>query len=237
MYRSIFIILVIDFCFLRPQLHNGHLKKINDTVFISKGIISKYCHAVYIEPNHQSKKYETVLDFKMDCNENEEYLENYRALKKRIKYPLKTYNLINLPKEWVPLYRYKSKYYTYYPSDPGNLGRRILTDSTMIYWYMDGPSLKPFRTVKQINGCTWYFKIHPTRLDNNDAELIIHVIGSKNKIAVWENTSAPAAYRYELYVPRENAGNFDMIVNECKQNKEPEFLFDEIDFAALLKGN
>jgi hypothetical protein len=54
-------------------------------------------------------------------------------------------------------------------------------------------------------------------------------------IAVWEDLGQPLPYCYGLYIAREKANNFDMIVNYCAQNKVDEFEFDKIDYPALLK--
>jgi hypothetical protein len=214
-----------------------------DTIFISREKGKDYYHKVYIEQNRQSPFYKELTDFKMDKFELDEYEENCRELKKRFPAPLKKFNLQGLPKEWIPLYKYKGKYYVYYPSEEGNEGRRIITDSTMVYWFMDGPRPEPFLNAKRIQENIWYLSINSyfknmTAFKNRpDAKLIIHIIDPKNKIAVWEDKSQPVDERYELYIPKEYAGNFDMVVNYCLQSKTGEFQFDTIDYAALLKGH
>ncbi len=211
--------------------------KTHDTIFISREVIKdNYC-AVYIEQNRQSRTYHNLLDFTIDSDETVLYKQNYDAVKKRHPAALKTFNLLGLPKEWLPLYQYKNKFYLYYPSEAGNMGRRFITGSTLVYWYMDGPYPYPIQTIRKINAHTWYVKARDYIVTRGTKQLIIHIIDPTNNIAVWEDTSIKGEGRYELYVPKENAGNFDMIVNFCKENKTAEFLFDKPNYKALLNKN
>jgi hypothetical protein len=211
-------------------------KKINDTLFISREVTKEdYC-AVYIQKNRRSREYDWLLDFKMDSFENVDYKQNLESLQRHMKKSLKRYDLAGLPREWVPLYLYKGHYYIYSPSEPGYLDRRFITDSTMVYWYMDGPFPEAISTIKKINGHTWYFETGPHRLEKITSRLTIHIIDPKNMIAVWEDASESRTFRYGLYVPREYARNFDVIVNFCSENKAAEFSFDRVDYADLLKG-
>jgi hypothetical protein len=210
-------------------------KTIHDTTFLLREKSKDYYHAIYIEHNRQSPYYNSLLDFKYNDYENKEYKEAYQSLKQKQPAPLKKYNLTGLPKQWVPLHRYKNKYYIYLPSDEGDMARRIITDSTLIYWYMEGPDPKPILSFKKLNDHTWFFKADNFYLTKT-ATLIIHLIDPVNKIAVFEDSSAPKGYRYSLYIPKENAKKFDLVVNYCATDKTPDFLFDKIDYAKLLNG-
>lgn len=224
---------------LKTQLAKVHIETHADTIFISRD----YYHKVYVEQNRQSPFYSNLMDFKMDKSELDEYKGNYRSLKKDFPAPLTKYDLQGLPKEWIPLYKYKGKYYVYSPSEEGNEGRRIITDSTMVYWFMDGPNPQPLLSVKRIKENIWYLNVNSYFKhingfpDRPDAKLIIHIIDPKNKIAIWEDKNQPETDRYELYIPKACAQDFDMIVNRSLQTKVPEFQFDKIDYNALLKGH
>ncbi|TFF34326.1 hypothetical protein [Mucilaginibacter psychrotolerans] len=141
-----------------------------------------------------------------------------------------------MPRDWVPLYLYKGKYYVYKPSEPGELARRIITDSTVVYWWMDGPEVRPLqRAVKMKNGGlslqnTLSFDMHASNLN-------IYVIDPKLNITVFEDTAMPDAYRYSLYIPKESIKYFDLIVNYCETQKVGEFEFDKPDFKRLLVGH
>jgi len=211
-------------------------KTIHDTTFLLREKSKDYYHAIYIERNRQSPYYNSLLDFKYDDYENKEYKEAYQSIKQKHSAPLKKYNLTGLPKQWVPLHRYKNKYYIYLPSDEGDMGRMIITDSTLIYWSMEGPYPKPFQSLKKLNDHTWFFEADNFYPSKTTGTFVIHLIDPINKIAVFEDSSAPKRYRYSLYIAKENAKNFDLVVNYCETDKTPDFLFDKIDYAKLLKG-
>ncbi|WP_121197150.1 hypothetical protein [Mucilaginibacter gracilis] len=207
-----------------------------DTTFISRKKTKDYYWAIYIEKNRQSKKYKNLLDFKMNKWDAKNYKESLDSLKKRKIIKIKA--LAGLPKEWLPLYLYKGKYYIYYPCEWDNGDRRILTDSTLVDPSMEGPIPRPLQTVKKINANTYYLQLKAFySIGPPISTLIIHIIDAKNNIAVWEDTSQQGPYRYGLYVAKQSAANFDMVVNYCDNNRVPEFEFDKIDYTALLKGH
>jgi uncharacterized protein (UPF0333 family) len=206
-----------------------------DTTFISREVTNNYYHAVYIEKNRKSKDYKNLLNFKMAKWDADGYKENLTYLKKHE--AIKTKVLVNLAKEWMPLYKYKGKYYIYSPSEWGNIDRRILTDSTLIYWSMESPTPAPFQVVKKINQHTYFIQSKAFYLDEKPfSKLTIHIIDVKKNITIWESTLSNGSKHYGLYVARQNAANFDMIVNYCNEHKVMEFQFDQIDYLALLKG-
>ncbi|WP_184548408.1 hypothetical protein [Mucilaginibacter sp. FT3.2] len=213
------------------------LNKKNDTVFLLREKDSVHYHAVFVEKDRQSQVYKNVLNFKMDNYDAEAYLRNYHAVKRRSAKPFRKYNLAGLPTEWLPLYSYRGSFYIYQPSEPGNTARITITDSTMVHWYMDGPTPQLLQEVIKLNNHTWQLKFRGYLQRAPDVKIIIHIIDPINKIAVWEDVNAPIRYRYSLYVPRENAAKFDLVVNYCLENKVAEFNFDSIDYVALLKGH
>jgi hypothetical protein len=247
MNKLLFALALLASCSSKPKHQTGGnlafrenqkgIKNINDTDFISREVSKdNYC-AVYIEKNRKSPLYEDLLGFIGDSSENQWYKENYKVIKKYNPNPFKIYNISGLPNDWVPLYKYKNKYYIYFPSEPGAMDRRIITDSAMVYWYMDGRYPEPFQSVEKINDHTWSFKIHVFNSFTEYEKTIIHIIDPINKIAVWEDPSETDPNKYELYIPKENAWKFDMVVNFCRENKTAEFMFDQPDYKTLLRGH
>ncbi len=243
MKKLIFVVLFLGFYSIackqistKPKYVQSPAKKgpIADTDFISREVTKEYYHAVFIEHNRQSIFYTDLLDFKMDEYENDEYKQEYKVLKKRSSSPFKIYDLTGLSKEWIPLYKYRNKYYIYYPSDRGNAGRRIISDSTMVYRFMDGVRIEPFMAVKKVDNHTYSFNLRSLFIDTGISQITIHIIDPKNNIVVWEDSS-PYSGHFQLFIARENAKNFDMVVNYCKEIKTEEFQFDDIEFASLLK--
>jgi hypothetical protein len=246
MYRLIFVLFILSSCktgvkqqiLANKTTHETLVddKMVNDTDLISVEATKETYYVVYIEHNRQSAIYKGVLNFEPDSIEKNEYEANYKQLRRLIPSSFKKFDLTDLPKEWMPIYLYKGKYYIYAPSEWGNLNRRIITDSTMVYWLMDGLTPFPIMAVNKNKKDVYNFKIHST-YDSTVKQFTIHIIDPKNKIAIWEDIYKTEQNHYSLFIPRENAQNFDMIVSYCKQHKTGEFTFDKIDYASLLKGH
>ncbi|MFA6247086.1 MAG: hypothetical protein WC615_09095 [Mucilaginibacter sp.] len=244
MKKLLYLLMLLSACKSNPdkkvaatvQADSAGKTKPADTTFLLKEAKKGFYHAVFIEKNRESKVYKRLLDFKYDHYDSIAYNENYKILKVKFKKPLKKYDVASLGQDWLPLYAYKGKYYLYAPSDWGNTGRRRLTDSTLTYWSIDGPDLKPLLNFKKLSESKYTLTSQPFYQFVKKSNINIYIIDTKNKVAVWEDTALPADYRYGLYVPLQYAQNFDMVHNYCKTDKMPEFVFDKIDFKALIKG-
>jgi len=212
-----------------------HVK--NDTTFLFREINKKehYYHAIYIERNKESASYKRLLDFQFDKDENKAYKREYEGLKQNHPEPLKKVKLSGLPKEWMPIYLYKGKYYIYSPSEWADVDRRIISDSTLLYSNFE-ISIEPFIAFKKTEKYTYLLKTRSYYPKPHTSQITIHIIDPKNKIAVWCNPSLPVKDRYGLYVVRDCAKNFDMVDNYFSEGKMPEFMFDKINYAKLLKG-
>ncbi len=211
-----------------------------DTIFLqrdlSTGIKTLY-HAVYIDTNRNSIFYKELADFSFDKYEN---MDEYNKQLKEKGIHLHKVTTPGLPVEWVPLYLYKNKYYVYSPSDKGELNRRILNDSLLIFWSIEGPIPYVLLSVKKVNEQTYTVHTKDVFVQAGDffrPEIVnIYMIDPEKKIAVWEYKSLnQKEYTYELYIARESIQKFDMIVNYCKTDKMSEFNFDTPDFTKLLE--
>jgi hypothetical protein len=244
--RSLIFITLLVFLFKGVNSKSGESLSFDktttakgDTDFILKEKIKGADYVVFIEKNRKSEYYNWLTDFSMDKFESQEYKANLKTLKKNSPEKMKKYTLHGLPKEWIPLYLYKGKYYIYYPMEAGELGRRIITDSTMIYWFNDGKYPLRLQSVKQTGKTNWQFRIKSPHLDSykKSVWIIIHIIDPINQIAVWENSGEQGLYRYDLYIPKSKAKNFDVVVSKYAEGKLEEFNFDPVDYKALLKKN
>jgi hypothetical protein len=238
MKKLIYILLLFSACKSPEKKVVATVKEAKpiDTVFIEKDTTKDYYHTVYIEKDRGAKAYKALQDFKYDHNDSIAYNAGYKVLKVRYSKPLKKYNITGLPKEWLPLYLYKGNYYLYSPCNTANMGMRVLTDSTLIYYSLDGPEPKPILDFKKLNANKYALKSLPIYQFVKSSNITIYIIDPEKMIAVWEDKTLPEAYRYQLYVAKENAGNFDMVINQSVNTKLPEYHFDKIDFRALLKG-
>jgi len=205
-----------------------------DTTFLLRETGKDYYHTVYIEKNRQSEAYRHLINFKMSDDEKIDYLDVCRNLTQKVKHPLAKRHLTGLPSQWIPIYLYHNRYYLYHPSEDGNKDRRIITDSTVVYWSMESPYPEVLK-LQHHSGNTYVFKTSHYMQGQPASKLVIHIIDPVNQIAVWEDASQSGAYHYGLYISREKARNLDMIVNYCRQSKAPEFQFDRINYASLLK--
>ena len=125
------------------------------------------------------------------------------------------------------------------PSDAGNLRRRIVTDSLLIFWFIDGPMPFPIRSLTKKDNYTWSLRnddlfvkmegfIRPEILN-------IYILDPQTNMAVWEYKAGnEKGYSYELCIPKENLKNFPAIINDSNE-KSVEFEFEQPDFKKLLK--
>ena len=203
-----------------------------DTTFLLKKWTNNFYHSIYIDKSNQSEYYKRLTNFKFDSDENEVFKFSYEA----IKAGLNKHNLLGLPKEWLPLYQYKNHYFLYAPSDWGNAGRKIITDTAFINWPMDGPYLEPITEVKKVKKSTTIIKFkNPANNQLQFKKIIIHMIDEQKKIAVWEFVDANNKSEYGLFIAKEYAFAFNLVVNYSPNMKQAEFEFDHINFNLLLK--
>jgi len=211
-----------------------HLNKVIDTVFLLKDHHADYYQVVYIERNRNSPEYKDLLDFRLDSNEKEEYRENCKDLYKHALIGTKKYKMTSLPRQWLPVYKHSGKYYLYSPGEDGAQGRLMVTDTTVCFMYLDG--YYPEKILSATNDGSGNWRLSTFSATYGMHPVIVHTIDAKTHLAVWGNLYK-GDHRYNLYVPKEYAHNFDMVVNRERGNvKVIEFNFDKIDFQKLLKN-
>lgn len=209
---------------------------LNDTTFIHRKITNDFYHAIYIDTSQNSKYYNWLTNFDFDESESETYNDYYSYHKKKHSYDKRLKNS-NLLGGWLPIHQYKDKYYLYAPSEGGAIGRRIINDSAFVYWYMDGPFPTPLISIKKKAKSHYILKMNDFGYGKREEEEILEIyqIDPKTRLSVFFFPEEIERYRYQLYVPKENAHYFDMVVNYCNSQKQLELEFDKIDFQALLK--
>ena len=211
---------------------SSHIDKSIDTVFLLKEHYPDYYQVAYIEKNRNSADYKDLLDFRLDSTENEEYQENCKDLYKNAVRGSIKYKTTGLPRQWLPVYKHAGKYYLYSPSEEGADSRLMVTDTTVCFIYLDGYYHQQILAVTNQGYNNWRLKVFS--LIGRKHQIIVHTIDTKTHLAVWADLNKGDS-RYNLYVPREYANNFDMVVNRNRGNvKVSEFNFDKIDFQKLL---
>jgi hypothetical protein len=217
----------------------------SDTVFIKRVPADSltaatgelYYNSIYIDPNPGSKYYRRLADFSFDTlaaggiNIFTETLAARKIIRQKI-------NILDLPKEWVPLFLYKGAYYLYIPSDWGNTMRLMLTDSTFIMRGMEDPWISPLVSLKKINNTLYtigYLQLFPEKNPPPERRINIYIIDPVKQVAVWEfPDETDEEYRRMLYVSKEHVKDFPVIVNQSA-GKATEYDFEKIDFKKLLQ--
>ena len=168
-------------------------------------------------------------------NESLSFYRNYfNDAVKDTSITIKHYKDLSLPLKWTPIYKIKKDYYLYGPSDwMFNLGY-IISDSTIIRQYSDGPDVMVILDYMQVSAHKYYFKA----LTNfkKIIELTIYIIDHKNNIAVWEFTIDNKNY-YELNVSSDNIAHFPLVNCDCREVKcLIEYEFKQPDYKKLIYG-
>jgi hypothetical protein len=204
-----------------------------DTAFIYREVNTDYYHAIYIDTTRKSKFYDRLTEFEFDNNDLQSYRDNYQYVKGKLPNSYQRQK-VDIAEHWIPVYQHKSRYYLYAPSDWGNAGRRVINDSAFVYWYMDGPLPRPISNFRKISKTKYKLEIEVFNKSQKKRELTIYTMDPETQLSVFEFSDEPEQYRYQLYIPKENAKFFDMIVNYCDNQKQSEFVFDKIDFEKLI---
>jgi len=134
-----------------------------------------------------------------------------------------------LRRNWLPVYRYDDKYYTYAPSDWGNCGKRIITDSTFVHWYMDGPYPSLIQDIEKISEKIYKLKLGYIGLNKSSIVMLtISELIDPKHVWLFEFDYGEGILERELYVPIENANEINLIVNHSPMDKMKEFKFEKL---------
>lgn len=204
-----------------------------DTTFILKNRTKYFYHAIFFEPNKDSKYYRYVADFNFKEFDKRDYVESVKKLKKNNPAPFPRYNFGSLPKQWCLLFSYKGQFCIYSPSDYISNYKVAISDSTFIDYYGDGIMASRIQSFDKKNTKTYQFKLINSQ--SQERALVIHWVDPKNGIAIFEKPNEEPMLRYRLMVQADKVKNFPLIVNYCDKEKQEEFEgFDKIDFKKWL---
>lgn len=165
---------------------------------------------IYIEENKNAKFYKEIDDFSY-VNEKEECLN------------------------WVSFQKYNNKYFLYLPCEKGNLNKVSLSKNYISIKSMESYNLK-ISNFKRSNN---YYKYIGFIDDSNvKMKLEIKIIDEINQIAVFKYTNFNTkSTDYQLMINSKNISNFEIIINECHNEKVKEVEFDNLDLKKLYKIN
>lgn len=243
MEKSVYLVLLLlltMICCLSPK--EGSTSSIDrnivlkDTFFLKREVREgQPYHVIYID----STKNPIILNplYGFDNQDSLNLSDYLQAISKK-NVTLNKFNLYGLNSEWLPVYKFNSKYYLYKPSEWGGKNHKILSDSLMLHYWMDGYSPIAIQSVIRENNNIFHLKgKHYAEQDQSSfSELNIYIIDKQRMLTVWEyKTGYDSEYKYNLMVPKQFANQFSIIVNESLE-KQPEVPFEKIDFRTLILG-
>lgn len=211
-----------------PKQYNDKEESVtvNDTTFIVREISKNYYHTIYIDKTQEAEYKKSVSKAKITKQLQQQINEDLLAIKDREK-PVD----FKLPQFWLPLEKYKDQYYLYQPCDGIFEYQYLVTKEVVAHLFYDGPSISVIKSAERINTRHYRFEFYGS---NGLKELDIFIIDPIKKIAVFRFSDAGQTW-YELFTSSSSAANFDVIVNDCKTQKESEFNFEKVNFEALIE--
>ncbi len=213
----------------------GLFTNAQDTLFISRTIADTpyaFYHAIFIDTAKNSVFRNRITEYQFDRYDSAIYFGGLQCLE-RPSNKQKIPRFKSLPRNWVPLFQYKGKYYTYHASDWCCIFRFRITDTTTIDHAVEGPEPSWIKSIK--NDGHGKFTIEKNGGPRGD-KVTIHIIDPKRGIAILQ--FPPSKYGKGLQILMVDANRahlFPTIVNYCVTDRMEEVEFDGIDFSKLLK--
>lgn len=206
-----------------------------DTLFIKRRIAdTPYAlyHAIFIDTSKNSVFRNRITDYQFNEFDSTTYFDGLACLE-RPRQQRRFSSIKQLPRNWVPLFQYKGKYYTYHASDWCCIFRFRITDTTTMDHGVEGPEPSWIKQIKDHG--KGKFTIERSSLFGGDT-VTIHIIDPKRGIAILNFSSSPyTGGHQQLMVDANRAHLFPTIVNYCETDRMEEVEFDPIDFSKLLK--
>lgn len=221
------------------SIHFKTAHKSRDTVFLrnemnyvdADSVKYPIWNKVFVVSDTQSNYYNALLDSTRDNIYDGKKMNEYFYLNKSQE--LKHFDVSMLPHFWLPLVKYRQKYYLNSPADGDD--SKIISDSLVIYYHWE-PIPFVINNFQRISPN--HFRIQSKEIENSEYSLDvldIYIIDPVNNVAIWKYKSRhDGEYLYNLRVARQNAKMFPLVVNIANE-KPNEFEFDPIDFEKLLK--
>lgn len=213
----------------------GTLTHAQDTLFINRTVADTpyaFYHAIFIDTSNSSVFRKRVTHYEFDRFDSTVYFEGLACLE-RPRQQRKLPTTKALPRNWIPLFQYKGKFYTYHASDGCCIFRFRITDTTTIDHTVEGPEPSWIKQIKdQGKG---KFTIERNSKYMGEA-VAIHIIDQKRGVAILHFLSSRySSGRQVLMVDANRAHLFPTIVNYCPTDRMEELEFDTIDFSGALK--
>lgn len=182
--------------------------------------------SVYITKGHQCELYDWLCPDPKEWMNVNEIIEYFPVLTNAYSPKI---SIGSIPRYWNTLYEYNGQYYVYGPSDWMENRPEFISDSFLIEIASD---FSYFSIKKQalINS----HELHLTlELFGEEVKLRIRLLSYPKGAALWEYTIQSESW-YELKVSSDFVRNYDMINNDCVNQKcFQEFHFNQTDLSRL----
>lgn len=205
-----------------------------DTTFIFRNMEKEFYHAIYIESNKDYKYFKNIKQFSLHGSDSIGMLLSVEEELKQYKQKISHSKIDSIfPRVWYQLNAYKNHLYLYEPNDNGFNTNKVLSDSCLINFNMDGPYPILIDSVKQI-GKTALHLFTKTYYKPDVDTISIYILDWERKIALFDYHNPYLLNRYRLMVAAETSNTFSVIVNYSKYRKCFEYQFSPIDFEPYL---
>ena len=205
-----------------------------DTTFIFRNLEKEFYHAIYIDSNKDYKYFNNIKQISLHGSDSIGMLLSVEEELKQYKQKIRHSKIDSIfPRVWYQLNIYKNHLYLYEPNDNGFNTNKVLSDSCLINFNMDGPYPILIDSVKQI-GKTALHLFTKTYYKTDVDTISIYILDWERKIALFDYHNPYLENRYRLMVAAETSNTFSVVVNYSKNRKRFEYQFDPIDFKPYL---
>lgn len=205
-----------------------------DTLFIKRTIADTpyaFYHAIFIDTSNTSIFRNRITHHEFNRFDSTIYFEGLACLE-RPRHPRKFRTIKALPRNWIPLFQYKGKFYLYHASDGCCIFRFRITDTTTMDHTIEGPSPSWIKQIKYQGEGKFLIERNSKY---SGGTVSVHIIDQKRGIAILNFSSSKYSQGQQLLMVDANRAHlFPMIVNYCVTDRMEEVEFDVIDFSKLL---
>ncbi len=207
-----------------------------DTLFIDRTVADTpyaFYHAIFIDTAKNSVFRNRITQYQFNRYDSATYFDGLQCLG-RPNHKQKIDRVKSLPRNWVPLFQYKGKYYTYHASDWCCIFRFRITDTTTMNHTVEGPLPSWIKSIKDHGKGKFTIERNGGYMGDT---VTIQIIDQKKGVAIIHFSSSKYTSGYEvLMVDANRAHLFPTIVNYCVTDRVEELEFDTIDFMGLKKS-
>jgi hypothetical protein len=182
--------------------------------------------SVYITKDHECELYDWLYPDPKEWMNVNEIIEYFPVLTNAYSPKI---SIGSIPRYWNTLYEYNGQYYVYGPSDWMENRPEFISDSFLIEIASDFSyfSIKKHALINS-------HELHLTlELFGEEVQLRIRLLSYPKGAALWEYTIQSESW-YELKVSSDFVRNYDMINNDCVNQKcFQEFHFNQTDLSRM----